>query len=284
MANYPLVSAKQVLARTIRSLGYKLPSTYMDDILEWIPEAMGELEVTDSLTLTSTGDVSCPGEVLVSNHCASLPCGIRAIIAVEDENGNRLPMGSDHTDISSPTSKRHVGVGRTGEPRVSVFAVNPFQHQTSDGLPADEPAASFPFLGTDIEKQTNTASSTHYYQIVGNRIQTSFESGYIKIHYYSIPVDGEGYPLLPDNENFKRAVEWHIIRRLIGSGYQHPVFSYKDANDQFELYAARALSEVSFYTPERAARLNRSFVRLIPPFNYYQDFGINNEQPEKLFK
>ncbi len=284
MANYPLVSAKQVLASTIRSLGYKLPSTYMDDILEWIPEAMGELEVTDSLVLTSTPDVDQGGALSVSNHCVCLPCGLRAIEAVEDERGNRLPLGADVTDISSPSSKRHVGVGRSGEPRVSAFEVNPYQHQTSDGLPTDEPATSFPFLGEDIEPTENLSTTTHYYQVVGNMIQTSFEEGYIKVHYWSIPVDKEGYPLLPDNANFKRAVEWHIIRRLIGSGYEHKVFSYDYANNQFELYAARALSEVSFYTPERAQRLKNVMVRLIPPTNYYEDFGINVEQSEKLYK
>lgn len=280
MANYPLISAKIVLARTIRNLGYKLPSTYMDDILEWIPEAMGELEVTSSLIKTSTGNINCPGEILVSNHCAALPCGLRVIEAVEDEHGRRVPEGTDQTDITSQTSYRH---STTSTARVSTFNVNPFQHQTADGLPTDEPATSFPFFGQDIEASTDTRRPS-YYQIVGNQIQTSFESGYIKIHYLSTPVCKEGYPLIPDNENFKRALEWHIIRRLLGSGYQHPVFSYPYAQEQFEFYAARALSEVSFYTPEKAAKLNRSLIRLIPPFNYYEDFGIGNEASERLNK
>ena len=282
--NYKMVSAKQVLARTIRNLGYKLPSSYMDDILEWIPEAMSELEVTDSLILTSTPPIDEPEAIYVSNHVAQLPCGLRAIEAVEDDKGNRLPLGTDVTDISKISSKRHIGVGRSGEPRVTVFEVNPFQHQTSDGLPVDQPAASFPFLGQDIEKMPTRAATTHYYQIVGNCIQTSFESGYIRIHYHAIPVDSEGYPLIPDSENLKRAIEWHIIRRLIGAGYPHQIFTYDYAQNQFELYAGRAMSEVSFYSPERARRLQNLMVRLIPPTNYYEDFGINGEQPERLYK
>jgi len=284
MAKYPLISAKQVLARTIRNLGYKLPSTYMDDILEWIPEGMGEMEVTQSLIRVSTGGQGDQDALYVKNHCVQLPCGYRAVIAIEDENGRRLPVGGDQTDFTKQSSIRHISVGISGQPRTTVFEVNPFQHQTADGLPTDEPAESFPWFGQDITTTPGTNRSTHYYQIVGNHIQTSFEEGFIRLHYLSIPVCKEGYPLIPDNENFKRALEWHVIRRLIGSGYKHEVFSYEYANQEFERYAGRAMGEVSFYTPDDAAKLNRSIIRLIPPHQYQNDFFTNSEQDERLFK
>jgi hypothetical protein len=52
----------------------------------------------------------------------------------------------------------------------------------------------------------------------------------------------------------------------------------------FEKYAGRALNEISYYTPDGAARLNRSFVRLIPPYHYFEDFNMSNEQSEHLRK
>jgi len=285
MPRFPLVSGKQVLARVIRSLGYKLPSTYYDDILEWIPEGTGYLQATNYLVTKSTGDIDCPGEISIKNFCAPLPCGYISLLAVEDENGRRLPEGGDVTDITSQSSLRHTNVGNTGQPRVSAFSVNPYQHQTSDGLPSDEPSSSFPFLGEDVEpNNTGGVRTTHYYKIQGNYIQTSFEEGFVKIHYLALPVCEEGYPLIPDNENFKQALEWHIIRRLIGSGYEHKVFDYKYADEQFEKFAARAMNEISYYSPDGAARLNRSFVRLIPPFHFQEDFFINSEQPERLYK
>lgn len=282
MPKHPLISAKTVLARTIRALGYKLPSSYVDDILEWIAEGLSMINITNALITTSSGDLNCPGELLVKNHCVSLPCGLVSILAVEDERGRRLPEGTDTTDLTSQTSLRH---SRLDGARPNTFNVNPYVHQTQDGLPTDEaPSASVPYFGEDIEQEATTSSTNHYYKMVGNYIQTSFECGYIKIHYLTIPVDKEGYPLIPDNEAFKQALEWHIIRRLIGSGYQHPVFNYQYADEQFEKYANRGMNEVSYYSPEGAAKLNRSLIRLIPPYNYYEDFGVNNEQPEILRK
>lgn len=282
MSKFPLVSAKTVLARTIRALGYKLPSTYVDDVLEWIAEGLGMIQVTNSLITTSTGNENCPGEIRIKNHCACLPCGLVSILAVEDEHGRRLPEGTDTTDITSQTSLRH---HRLEEARPNTFNVNPYVHQTEDGLPSDTaPSASVPYFGQDIEKNDDTRKRHHYYKVQGNYIQTSFEEGYVKIHYLTIPVDKEGYPLIPDNEAFKQALEWHIIRRLIGSGYKHPVFSYEYADNQFEKYAARGVNEVSYYTPDGAAKLNRSLIRLIPPHHYYEDFGVGAEQSERLIK
>lgn len=281
MPAHPFVSGKEILARVIRSLGYKLPSTYHDDILEWIPEGMGFLELTNSLVKTSSGNLNCPGELLVTNHCVPLPKGFIAMLAVEDEHGKRLPLGGDVTDITSPTSIRHQ---QANTARASVFEVNPYQHQTSNGVPTEEPGTSVPIYGEDLEAVTEVDSSNSYYQISGNQIQTSFEEGFIKIHYLALPICDDGYPLIPDNQNYKQALEWHIIRRLIGSGYQHPVFNYQYAEQQFEKYAGRAANEISYPSLDGAAKLNRAIVRLIPPFHFADDFFINSESPEQIRK
>jgi hypothetical protein len=284
MPQFKLVSAKEILARVIRSVGYKLPSTYHDDILEWIPEGMGMIQVTNSLITTSTGCQGEQDEIIVKNHCAELPCGFVSILAVEDENGYRVPEGGDITDFRKQSSQRHIGLTGNDHARINVFNVNPFNHQTQNGVPTTKPGSSIPLYGEDLIKTDVSINAPKYYRIKGNYIQTSFESGFIRIHYNSIPVDKEGYPLIPDNENYKQALEWHIIRRLIGAGYEHKVFNYQYANEQFELYAARGMGEVSYWSLDTAARVARSFVRLIPPYRFNDDFFINSEQSERLHK
>ncbi len=284
MPQHRQVSAKEVVARVIRALGYKLPSHSIDDVFEFIGEGIGMLQVTRSLIVQSTGDIDCPGEVLIKNYCASLPCGFINVIAVEDENGNRLPEGSEVGDITSISARQKSGLGISGTPRVSVFEVDPYTHQTSDGTPTTEPGSSIPIYGEDLTQQNLNQRSSHYYKIQGNYIQVSFETGFVKIHYLALPVDADGFPLIPDNENFKQALEWHIIRRLIGAGYEHKVFSYRDADAYFEQYAARAMGEVSYPSLDSMARLHRGVIRLIPPYHAPDDFFINNEQGERLWK
>lgn len=51
------------------------------------------------------------------------------------------------------------------------------------------------------------------YKIQGNFIYTSIEEGKIEISYEAIATDSEGYPLLPDNSSFTRALELYIKKR-----------------------------------------------------------------------
>lgn len=285
MPNFKQVSAKEILARVIRGTGYKLPSVYQDDILEWIVEGIGYVQTTQTLITESSGEQDCPGELLVSNHCVELPCGFISILAVEDEYGNRIPEGGDITDITLQTSARHRGNQSNQDTRISTFEVNPYQHQTSAGVPTTTPGSSVPIFGQDLTSSANIRSNKRaYYKIQGNYLQTSFESGFVRIHYLALPVDKEGYPTIPDNENFKQALEWHIIRRLIGSGYQHPIFSWDKADEQFEKFAARAVNEVSFASLDTRARTWNSTVRLIPPHSYANDFFIGSESGERILK
>lgn len=50
------------------------------------------------------------------------------------------------------------------------------------------------------------------YKIQNNVIFTSIERGDIEISYMALPVDDEGYPLIPDNSSYTRALEAYIKR------------------------------------------------------------------------
>lgn len=265
MPKHRLVSGKEVLARLIRALGYKLPSTYIDDLLEWIPEAMGMLQLTNALILTETGEMGCPGELIVANHCVKLPCGYVAIEKLTDEFGKRIQEGHNTNRIETQQLQRLE--------RIASFEVNPLTHQTSTGLPTDEAGNIPPYFlsGSDIAIIPSHLKPA-FYTIRGNHLQLSFESGFVKLWYYAIPTCEDGYPLIPDNENYKQAIEWYLIKRLIGSGYEHKVFNYQFADQQWELYAARGMSEVSYYSPDSAEKMHRTLIRLMPPKGYDHDF------------
>ena len=48
------------------------------------------------------------------------------------------------------------------------------------------------------------------YKIQGNCIITSIPDGKIEIAYKAMPIDEEGYPLIPDNSSYSRALELYI--------------------------------------------------------------------------
>jgi hypothetical protein len=281
MAQTKQCSAKEILARVIRNTGNKIPSVYFDDILEWIPEAIDLLSNTKTLEINSTGSLGCADEEWVENHVICIPKDLVSIIAIEDENGRIIPEGSDITDLRSQTTRQH---GTATDSRASVFSVNPLSHQTTDGTPTDSPGSTIPLYGSDLTAADNSATRPSYYKVSGNYIQFSFEEGFVKLHYLRRPLDNEGYPLIPDNENFKSACSWYVIAALIAAGFQHPVFSYEQAYEKFELFGGRAINEITYPSLDAMARINRATTRLIPPYHAYEDFFVNIEQTQQIRK
>lgn len=62
---------------------------------------------------------------------------------------------------------------------------------------------------TDSFHMGNRGNSSTY-KIQGNIIYTSIESGELELAYLAISTDEDGYPLLPDNSSFTRALELYI--------------------------------------------------------------------------
>ena len=65
---------------------------------------------------------------------------------------------------------------------------------------------------TDSFYMSNKGNSSTY-KIQGNIIYTSIESGELELAYLAISTDADGYPLLPDNSSFTRALELYIKKQ-----------------------------------------------------------------------
>jgi hypothetical protein len=63
------------------------------------------------------------------------------------------------------------------------------------------------FMGGKYRDCNNT------YKIQGNIIYTSLEKDTLELSYLAIEVDKDGYPLLPDNSSFTRALELYIKKQ-----------------------------------------------------------------------
>lgn len=61
--------------------------------------------------------------------------------------------------------------------------------------------------------EIQSTNSDYTYKIQGNIIYTSVKEGVIEIAYQAISIDPEGYPLIPDNSSFTRALEAYIKKQ-----------------------------------------------------------------------
>lgn len=106
----------------------------------------------------------------------------------------------------------------------------------------------------------------------GRVIFTSFKEGTLEISYKSIPVDNEGYPLLPDEPNFLRALELYIKKQwftiLFDIGKITPAVLQ---NTQQEYYAAAGACNNSFLIPSvsEMESIKGLMNQIIPRFNEF---------------
>lgn len=249
------VSIKEIVARVITNIGRSnLSPEYYNDILTWISQGVNQLETKFNLITKST-------ILNIEEHIAYLPCDFQELIAVE-YNGRRLPLGSDITDLPNQSSIYHNN---------NLFESHVFQPTQ---LPQNQP-----YNSDKLENIDNNRYLHEYYKLQLNVIQTSFETGKIKLHYLALPLDNEGFPLIPNDEDFKNALYWYVLMMLIGSGFKHKVFDYNYCFQQFEqIHAPRAISSMKRWSPEKAKRLYRSINEIIQPTDSYARFFINEEK------
>lgn len=69
------------------------------------------------------------------------------------------------------------------------------------------------FHMSECKNSCHSEFSDLTYKIQGNIIYTSIREGDIELAYQAIALDSEGYPLLPDNSSFTRALELYIKKQ-----------------------------------------------------------------------
>lgn len=110
---------------------------------------------------------------------------------------------------------RIVGMPRMFEEKVITITIDKYQGELPvdyyktiqlrhNGMVLQYATDSF-FMNKDYVSNT--------YKIQGNIIHTAFEKGDVELAYLSIPIDECGYPLLPDNSSFTRALELYIKKQ-----------------------------------------------------------------------
>lgn len=106
-------------------------------------------------------------------------------------------------------------------------------------------------------------------------IVTTFESGTILLRYYRQCVDTDGYPLIPDSQNFQEACFYWVLYKLFMRKFQHPnpnvniTFAYQ----MYEKYLGQARFEVKFPSPAQMEELVRNWTGISVEQNDYKLYG-----------
>ena len=112
----------------------------------------------------------------------------------------------------------------------------------------------------------NTANVDLTYKIQGGVIITSIEKGCIEISYQAIAVDEEGYPMIPDNSSFTRAIQAYIKKEWFTILFDEAKISQQALQQAQQDYAwavGDCRSEFNRLTIDKAESLFNSWRTLI---------------------
>lgn len=257
--NYKFISSKEVIGKVFRDLKPK-DSSWTMDAVEWIGEALDFIGYHGAFEKKVD-------TVTVDSHRAAIPCDLYQLIQVE-YNGQALVFGTDTAgyDTNRTTAAQPNTTGTVYT--TAVFNTDPNDDQSQ------------PSFGTQTAASANFG--TDYYLLNAGYIVTSFEDGDIKLHYTAYPVDGDGFPMVPDNIYVKQALEWYIIRQMMMGGYVHPVFNWQVADQKWGHYCVAAGNDLAYPSIDKMESLKNMFVRLAPNMNAHADFFQGQETQGRL--
>lgn len=164
----------------------------------------------------------------------------------------------------------------------------------------DTDAESIPMsLATDIFHKTlgcyedsNATSMSDFgfevtYMIQSNILTASFKDGYVEVAYQALPTDDDGFPLVPDNMDFKEAVRYYILFRHLENLWTigkvtDKVFNYIDTKKCFYMGAAQA--DMQLAGMDHVGAMFNSINRLIINTNAQQNFFKFMGKKERIRK
>jgi hypothetical protein len=128
------------------------------------------------------------------------------------------------------------------------------------------------FSLVDGELDNLPLNADHYYTIKPGFIETSFKSGIIKIHFYRLQLDENGYPCVPDNTTVITALSWYALRTLLLQGKSHPVVDYQLADATWEKLYPRAQNDIMLANIDKASMLKDAIINLMPNISREEGF------------
>lgn len=227
--NGKYVSYKRVLESFHRDFPYLNYPASSSSMLEWIGELMGLLSVPASLS-------EKVGLIPIAAGKGKLPVDLHSITTCA-----LLYKGTDATDESAfnINLSDYSGAGALDEDTTATTAeyIKKFSL-----LPLHWATSRF-HMKWHNQKADFLTTGRYEYKVNDNYMFLNIETACVAISYHGIPVDCDGYPMLPDNESWITAAKYTIAYKIAsimwGMGTLKEAI-YRDIEQNRDWYVAQA--------------------------------------------
>ena len=267
---YKTTSIDEVIGRIIRNTRVQ-DASYIADMVEWIPEAMGYMRTKVEL-VPEWEDVG------IHFHLGKLPCGLQHITAVEWQ-GCRVP---------ELTSARKLSVSNLDPTTDAALDTNTGFVTVPTTTNAATPGQVYNYLlqglttCTATECNSLTSHVNAWYQVEMDYLQFSVPNTLVRVHYMSIPLDESGLPRIPDQEDYKQALYYYTRMMMQGAGFEDKMYTILQLQQLFEQHAARAMGKIRYPSVDSMEMKVQRMTRLVVDPNYFKSFFAGTG-PEKYY-
>jgi hypothetical protein len=294
---YKYTSVKRVIAKVFTDLDLKEGDHRVTDMIEYAGEAIMKIGAFPVLTTKVTGKGGKPLLEII-DYQTKLPCDVTTINQVAysaSETGPFYPMtyaagsfddqvpnttvSTVTTQVVSDASVVNLAMTLYGDTYVQALErinTNPSTREQLEGLLYSASLAS-------SDRDTVSLSDSYTYVVVGNYIKTNLRTGYLMVSYQAIPVDNEGYPMIPDNESFEEAIYWYINMKLTYPEWKMGRVRdavYYDAKSSWNFYRKQAYATALMPNVDQLESIKNAWLRLVPEIDEHSTFfsHLNDKQ------
>lgn len=172
----------------------------------------------------------------------------------------------------------------------AYFRSNSFHHMLDgkccgfDGLSSDvedlfynafDPSLVYSPQAQPITNIPTKANNLTTFDINDSWITFNIEKGKACMAYWAFPIDDEGFPLIPDDTKYKRAIYSYLIYKVDYRLWRQGFIDervYRESENQWMWAVSSASAHLKTPNVEQMELLKNSLTRLIPRFHAYQNF------------
>lgn len=255
------ISVRHVIAKVLADNDVQEDTLRINDLIEWVAEALERIGYFLELDNKVAGK---GGEELltVAGYQAELPTGLYDIVQAAFSLCEEGPWHAMRMSSGSFDNVRGTTVVDNTDPQNPTTTVE--------------------------DEKPGTTSFTHniVYTLKPGYIVTNIKEGYIMLSYRSIPLDDEGYPLVPDDSGFIDALYWYLTMKLL---YPKWVMGkvrdavYYNARTSWNYYSKQAYGNSMMPDPDMLESIKNTWTRLVPELGDHNGFYSTTGQQQEIY-
>lgn len=241
-------SVKSIIAKVYRDLQLTEEVNWQD-MIEWCGEALEHIGA-----IGQTEHKVC--KLTVANYKTTLPCDF---LEIEQISYNGYPL------------KR---------------ASSTFGNYATPAAPSATDQTSSAAIATpNLQDPYYVGQNT--YTIDPVYIKTSFSDGEITLAYTAFPVDEEGFPEVPDDQSYRDALFYYIVKKLKYIDWLDGNLSdnkYRMIEKTWEFYCNQAAAKMQMPNINQLENIKNWSLRLLPNIDDYSDYFARLGDTSRLHK